>query len=113
VFHHPLAALTSGNAELFRVVFSEALVNRAFAERLRTQILDPMLLAAADLLRRSLAPDAPAPPDLDLRVRAMSSLVLGTIVQRVLHDDLLESRWDDLPALLADVALHGLKGAPT
>jgi len=43
-------------------------------------------------------------------VRAMSSLVLGTIVQRVLHDDLLESRWDDLPALLADVALHGLKG---
>lgn len=108
-FRQPLAALTSGNAELFRIIFSEALVNRTFADRLRIQILEPMLTGSAALLTPLFA-DQPAPADLDLRLRALSSLILGTILQRVLHDDLLEARWDDLPDLLADVVLHGLSG---
>lgn len=111
-FHQPLAALTDGNAELFRIVMSEALVNRAFAERLRTQILEPMIHTAADLLRRVVGENTPAPPNLDLRVRAVGSLILGTLLQRVLHDDLLTARWDDVPDLLADVLLDGVRGGP-
>ncbi|MFB9990910.1 TetR/AcrR family transcriptional regulator [Deinococcus oregonensis] len=108
--HQPLAALTSGNAELFRIIFSEALINRAFSERLRTQILEPMILASAELLKSTVFADAPLPPDFDLRVRAVSGLMLGTILQRVLHDDLLETRWDEMPALLVNVLLQGVKG---
>lgn len=111
--HHPLAALTSGRAELFRIVISEALVNRAFAARVRSQLLDPMILAATDILGRTVFAGAPTPPDLALRVRAMSGLLLGAIVQRVLDDDVLEAHWDDLPDLLAEVLLSGLKGNPT
>lgn len=111
-FHQPLAALTDGNAELFRIVMSEALVNRAFAERLRTRILEPMVRAADDLLRRTVYVATPPPPDYDLRVRAVGSLLLGTILQRALHDDLLTAHWDDLPDLLADVLLNGVTGDP-
>lgn len=112
-FHHPLAAMTSGNAELFRIVVSEVLVNRDLAERFRAQILDPMILTTAEILHRTLYQDAPTPADLDLRMRVMSGLVLGVILQRVLHDDVLEARWDDVPDLLADVLLQGLKGEST
>jgi hypothetical protein len=58
-FHHPLAAMTSGNAELFRIVVSEVLVNRDLAERFRAQILDPMILTTAEILHRTLYQDAP------------------------------------------------------
>lgn len=109
--HHPLAALTGGRAELFRIVIAEALVNRVFAGRVRTQLLDPMIEAAGDILGRTLYAGSPAPPDFDLRVRAMSSLMLGVIVQRVLYDDVLETHWDDIPDLLAEVLMSGLNGA--
>lgn len=108
--YHPLAALSGGRAELFRVIISEALVNPAFARRVRTQLLDPVVLAASGLLERSVYAGAPLPPDLALRVRAVSSLLLGAIVQRVLHDEVLEAHWDDLPDLLAGIILGGLKG---
>lgn len=109
---HPLAALTSGQAELFRVIISEALVNRVFAGRVRSQLLDPMILGASEILGRTVFANLPAPPDMELRVRAMTSLLLGVIVQRVLYDDVLEARWDDVPDLLAGVLMDGLKGDP-
>lgn len=108
--HAPLVALTSSNAELFRVVVSEAFVNQAFAQEFRRQILEPMLLGAVDLLKLTIFHDTPAPPDLELRARVLSGLILGTIMQRVLHDDVLQAHWDELPALLADVLLHGMSG---
>ncbi|PNY79871.1 TetR/AcrR family transcriptional regulator [Deinococcus koreensis] len=111
--YHPLAALTGGRAELFRIVISEALVNRAFAERVRTQLLDPMVLAAAGILERTVFAGALPPPDMALRVRAVTSLMLGAIVQRVLYDDVLEAHWDDFPDLLTDVLLSGLTGEQT
>jgi TetR/AcrR family fatty acid metabolism transcriptional regulator len=105
----PLRAFTSGNAELFRVVVSEVLVNRDFAGRFRARILEPMLATTAGLLRRTVFADEPAPADLELRIRLVSGLVLGLILQRVLHDDVLEARWDDLPDLAAGLLLEGLR----
>lgn len=111
-FRAPLAALTGGNAELFRVVVSEVLVNRDFAARFRAQILEPMVGTSAELLRRTLFPEGPLPGDFDLRVRVVPGLVLGLILQRVLLDGVLEARWDDLPELLADLLVGGLRGEP-
>ena len=105
---HPLAALTAGNAELFRVIVSEVLVNRELAERFREQVLEPMIRSAAELIGPLFAPHASAA--LDLKVRAISGLMLGMILQRLMGDDVLEDRWDEVPSLLADLLVGGLTG---
>lgn len=105
MLRRPLAALTRGDAELFRVVVAEVLVNRELAERFRIRVLEPMIAVSAGVLRGATAPAHP-----DLLVRALSGLVLGLILQRLVGDPLLEERWDDLPDLLAGLLLDGLNG---
>ncbi|GGO26269.1 TetR/AcrR family transcriptional regulator [Deinococcus humi] len=106
----PLAAFTHGNAELFRIILSEALVNRTFAERFQAAILEPMFDSIKGFLSQIVFSEWRSQTELELQVRAMSSLIFGVIVQRALQDDLLESHWEDVPDLLAGLLLDGLNG---
>ena len=103
----PLVAMTSGNAELFRVVVSEVLVNRDFAARFQTQILEPMIHSAAPLFGLSVGGESS--PD-NLKLRAVAGLILGMILVRVMGDEVVAERWDELPDLLADLLIGGLEG---
>ncbi len=104
----PLTVFQADNFELFRVIVSEILVNRALGERFYAQMLAPMLTGAEAFLRMWGQYNGVEFADLELKIRALSSLMLGLIVQRVLGDEVLTSRWDDLPEVLTDLLLEGL-----
>jgi len=49
------------------------------------------------------------PVDVPLTVRAIQSTFVGLLVLRILGDEPLQSRWDDVPEILATLLFDGLK----
>jgi hypothetical protein len=47
----------------------------------------------------------------EMTVRLIGALLLGTIVQRLLGDELLEKRWAEVPDAAAELVLMGLGAA--
>ena len=107
----PLKALSEGNAELFRVIVSEVMVNPEVRERFRAQLLAPMLSVGEQVFRRALSGPGSPPDRTPLVVRAMSGLILGLLMQRLMGDETVQARWDELPDLLADLLVGGLETA--
>jgi AcrR family transcriptional regulator len=106
---HPLRALEADNFEWFRVIVSEMMVNPELSKRFSAQVLEPMLAGGEMAFGRWAAQNGDSAPRLKLRVRLLSSLILGLLLQRVLGDELLEANWADLPGLLADLLMEGFK----
>jgi hypothetical protein len=52
--------------------------------------------------------DEMRPVDVPLTVRAIQAIFIGLLVLRILGDETLQSRWDDLPQALATVIFDGL-----
>jgi AcrR family transcriptional regulator len=100
---HPLNALKADNFALFRVVMAEIMVNA----ELRAQFMERLLLPTLALGEAALGAMAPR-GDIQLRVRGLSALLLGLIVTRILDDDVLAARWDELPEAMADLILDGI-----
>ena len=48
------------------------------------------------------------PIDISLTIRAISGMVLGLILQHIMGDKLLESKWNELPDFLTDMILDGI-----
>ena len=106
----PLRVLSADNSELFRVIVSEVVVNPEVRERFYAQLLGPMLDTGEGMFSRALrGPGQPANPlRVTLQVRALSGLILGLTLQRVMGDELLAAHWDELPDLLADLLANGM-----
>lgn len=107
----PLQALSEGNAELFRVIVSEVMVNPEVRERFRAQLLAPMLSVGEQVFHRALSGPGSVPDRTPLVVRALSGLILGLLMQRLMGDETVQARWDELPDLLADLLVGGLETA--
>ena len=104
----PLQALSADNAQLFRVVVSEVMVNPEVRTRFYSELLAPMLAAGQETFRLALPMHDPA--RVALTIRALSALILGLLLQRLMGDATLEDRWDEVPDALADLLVDGLEG---
>jgi hypothetical protein len=51
------------------------------------------------------------PVDVALAVRAIQSTFVGMFVLRILGDELLQARWDEMPEVLGTIVFEGLKPA--
>lgn len=106
VIRRPLAAMTGDTIELFRVILSEVLVNPPLAVQFRHRVLAPMLSACGDALGHHLPAEA-RPPWL----QAMSALVLGLILLRLIGEGEPPPQDEDVAGQLADALLAGLRNA--
>lgn len=104
----PLMVPRADNFALFRVVISEILVNEDLRKVYYAQILAPTLAMAERYFQRWAAQRALKPVDLSLTMRATSGIVLGLILQHIMGDETLETRWDELPDFLADMIVGGI-----
>ena len=104
----PLQAFRSNDAELFKVVMSEIMVNQALAERFSAQLLGPMIEGAEGFAQSWAARNGVVFRRSDLTMRVISGLIIGLSVQRVLGDEVLIGAWDELPDLVADLLIEGL-----
>lgn len=109
----PLRVFEANDFELFRVIVSEIMVNAELRALFQTRVLTPMLGLAEGALARWAEANALPPRSAALTVRALSSLVFGLILQRLMGDDLLAERWDEWPDALADLLVDGLGGEAT
>ena len=108
LLEYPLSALAGDDFALFRIVISEMLVNAELRALYRDRILDPTLLMAEQVLHARL--EGVTPGEVRLIVRAVSGMVLGLILERIMGDEELAARWTELPASLADLIVGGLAG---
>ena len=107
-FRQRFATFTQGGMEIFQVLLSEILVNPELRELYLKQIVEPtfalaepgfMELAQAGKLKQL---------DIPLALRTIAATFLGLLLLRVMGDPQLETRWDELPDLLATILLDGL-----
>lgn len=106
---HPLNALKADNFALFRVVISEILVNEDLRAAYYQTILEPTVQMAEALFRQWAEQGLIKPVDVGLITRAISSLITGLMLEHIMGDPVVQAKWDDLPDLLSDLLLDGLR----
>ena len=105
---HRLTVLQAGNFEVFRVVLSEIMVNKELRELYYRKILEPTFSMAEAYFQQWAAQHIIKPINISLAMRAISGMVLGLILQHIMGDKLLESKWNELPDFLTDMILDGI-----
>lgn len=106
---HPLMALKQDNFALFRVVVSEMLVNDELRALYYEQILQPALVVGEAFFEQHAAAGR-TPEEIRLMIRAISGMILGLILEHTMGDPVLTDHWDQLPDVVTDLILNGLRG---
>ena len=97
------------NAEVFRAVLSEMLVNADLRELYYQQVLVPTFnIGEHSFLERNKQGHLHQ-MDVALTVRAMAGMLLGLLTIQLLGDEVIATRWQELPEVLATLLFDGLK----
>jgi AcrR family transcriptional regulator len=102
------AALWS-NAEVFRAILPELLVNPELREKYYQQVIEPTMRVAEEYFRVQVRQGQIREVDVPLTVRAMAGVVLGLLILQLLGDQQLASQWEQLPEVLSTLLFDGLK----
>jgi AcrR family transcriptional regulator len=99
------------NREVFRVVFSEMLVNAELRERYLRHVVDPAMNIAEENFRLRIEQGEVRETDAPLAMRSVAGAVLGVLVLGLLGDEEINSRSDEVPDVLGGLLIHGLGAA--
>lgn len=97
------------NAEVFRVVLSEMLVNRELRELYYQQVLVPTFKVAEHYFLAQGEGGYLRQIDISLAVRAIAGTLLGLLTIQLLGDQEIAVRWEELPEVLTTLIFDGLK----
>ncbi len=112
VFRHRLG-LIHQNDEMVQAILPEMLVNPELRERFRQQFVQPTTTLFEQYIQARVKLGHIRPINVPLAVRAVQSTFLGLLLLRILGDELLQSKWDDLPEVLATILFDGLSPRET
>ncbi|MEP7291447.1 MAG: TetR/AcrR family transcriptional regulator [Chloroflexota bacterium] len=107
-FRHRLSVIELGNFEAFRVVLSEIMVNAELRALYHDRILAPTFAMAETHFQTLAAHHLIKSREIGLTMRAVSGMMLGIIIERMMGDQTLATQWDDLPDFLTDLILDGI-----
>ena len=99
------------NREVFRVVLSEMLVNAELRELYLHRVVDPTMRIAEENFRSRMEQGEVRETDAPLAMRSVAGAVLGVLILGLLGDEEINSRWDEVPDVLAGLLIHGLGAA--
>jgi TetR/AcrR family fatty acid metabolism transcriptional regulator len=102
---HRLQVLKGDNFEIFRVIFSEIMVNKELRELYYQKIVEPTFAMAEKYFQRWAEQYIAKPINISLTMRAISGMVLGIVLEYIMGDKTLEEKWDELPDFLTDLIL--------
>ena len=94
---------------LLQVVLAEALANSELREKYSRQIIQPTYVLAEVFFRQWVADGSIRNVDPALALRVVSATFLGVLMLQLIGDPVLDARQDELPDVMADIILHGLK----
>ncbi len=105
----PLMSLKKDNFALFRIVVSEMMVNEELRTLYYKQSLEPTLIFAEAFFQEHAAQWGLSPKKSKLTGRAISSKILGLVLEYIMGDTTLSTQWEELPDFLTDLILHGIQ----
>jgi AcrR family transcriptional regulator len=108
MFRHRLQ-LIQQNHETMQAVLPEILTRPALRERFYQQFLLHTTALLEQYVETRVGMGQVQPVDVALAVRAIQSTFMGMLVLRILGDDLLLSRWDEMPEMLGTIVFEGLR----
>lgn len=94
--------------DIFQMLISELLIDRALRERYHEQTLAPTFAIAEAYLQGGIASGTLRPLDPQLASRALAGMTLGVLLLRLLGDPTTQERWAEMPDVLATILAHGL-----
>lgn len=99
------------NAEVFRAVLPEMLVNAELRDLYYQQVLVPTFRVAEHYFLAQMEEGQLRKVDVPLAIRAIAGTVLGLLMTQLLGDELIAARWEELPEVLTTLMFDGLKPA--
>ncbi|MFL5664096.1 MAG: TetR/AcrR family transcriptional regulator [Ktedonobacteraceae bacterium] len=96
------------NAEVFRAVLPEMLVNSKLRDLYYQQVLAPTLAVGEQFFRAHSEQGEVRKIDMPLTVRAIASTFLGLLMLQLLGDQEIAQRWEELPEVLTTLLFDGL-----
>jgi AcrR family transcriptional regulator len=100
--------INENGLDVFNVLFSEVLVNEDLRDTYYQQLFNPTFALADSYAQSLIKPGMEPRLDPQLALRAIAALGIGVLMMRLMGDPLLESRWDEVPDVLAELILHGI-----
>jgi AcrR family transcriptional regulator len=94
---------------VLQVILAEALANRELRQAYSEQIIQPTYALAEGFFRQWVAEGSVRPLDPALALRVTSAMFLGVLMLQLIGDPVLDAHAAELPGLMADIILHGLK----
>jgi AcrR family transcriptional regulator len=101
-------SLTPALLSMMRIVWSEALINRDLARQYREHVLAPAIETPGPLFQALADRSAIAASDIPMTLRLVVASFLGLALLKMLGDDVLDARSDDVARHLADLLANGL-----
>jgi AcrR family transcriptional regulator len=95
------------NAEVFRAVLPEMLVNAELRELYYQQVLAPTFTVGEQFFRAQSEREEGRTMDIPLTLRVIASTILGLLLLQLLGDQEIASRWTELPDLLTTLLFDG------
>jgi AcrR family transcriptional regulator len=96
------------NAEVFRAVLPEMLVNSELRDLYYQQVLAPTLAVGEQFFQAQSEQGEVRKIDMSLTVRAIASTFLGLLMLQLLGDQEIAQRWEELPEVLTTLIFDGL-----
>ncbi len=109
---HRAEELRNEHPDLFRVVFSELLINEELREQYFQQVTAPTMELGIHYFKQWMEQGLIQKRDAYLTASAIAALFLGTFLLQELGDEELARRTDEIPDFLADFVMNGLRKEP-
>lgn len=100
------------NEQMVRAIIPQMLVQPVLRERFYSQLVEPLLTLLEQYVQARIAQGDVRPVDVPLTVRAVQSMFIGLLIVRILGDDELRARWDEMPEVIATLLFEGLNPRP-
>jgi len=97
------------NAEVFRAVLPELLVNPHLREMYYQQVIAPTMLLAEQYFQTQMEHGYVRKVDVSLAARASAGMILGLLVLQLLGDEQVALRWEELAEVLVTLIFDGLR----
>jgi AcrR family transcriptional regulator len=97
------------NAEVFRAVLPEILVNAELRELYYQQVIAPTFKIGEHYFMVQSKEGQLRVIDVPLTVRAIAGMILGLLMTQLLGDEVIAARWEELPEVLTTLLFDGLK----
>lgn len=108
VFRHRMGRIQQGQ-KILQAILPEVLTNPELREQFYQQYVLRIAMMIEQYVQAQIELGHMRPVDVPLTVRAIQSMFVGLLVLRILDDELLRSRWDDVPEVLATLVFDGLR----